>query len=243
MPDPDVTKQPAPGSLARKEPSDAQFVTEPLDKMAPMMHRMLAAWFVAIGVLSVYLLVTKWPDNVMAVRVESKLDSLSRQIQELRAGTQAVDTVDAGEPKSAAGEEMKKPRIGSDEKFFLIAIFGGMLGGAAHGLSSLMNFRGNRRLFRSWSLWYFGLPILGGMMSIIFFMVLQAGLIANSALSQTVNPYGVAALSALVGLFTDEATRKLAEVFKTLFATKEKDNREGKLKPETRSSEEKTKEE
>ncbi len=243
MPDPNDTKQPAPGSLSRKEPTDAHFVTEPLDKMAPMMHRVLAAWFIAIGVLSVYLLVTKWPENTMAVRVESKLDSLSRQIQELRAGAQHSDTVAPGKQEPISGQEIKKPGIGSDEKFFLIAIFGGMLGGAAHGLSSLMNFRGNRRLFRSWSLWYFGLPILGGMMSIIFFMVLQAGLIANAALSQTVNPYGVAALSALVGLFTDEATRKLAEVFKTLFATKEKDNREGKLKPEKSSSEEKTKEE
>lgn len=240
MPEPTDAPPPAPGSLSRKEPSDAQFVTEPLDKMAPLMHRLLAAWFIAIGVLSVYLLVTKWPENAMAIRVESKLDSLSRQIQELRTGTQQPDTAVTEMEPSASEGAIKRPRIGSDEKFFLIAIFGGMLGGAAHGLSSLMNFRGNRRLFRSWSLWYFGLPILGGMMSIIFFMVLQAGLIANAAISQTVNPYGVAALSALVGLFTDEATRKLAEVFKTLFATKEKDTREGKLKPETSSSDEKT---
>lgn len=219
-----------PASLSVKEQDDSAFVTEPLTAMNKLIHRGLALWFTAIGVLTVVMLIRYWPVNEASRRVEDKIDTLTKRVEEIAGGRvdtlqQLVQPVAVNQDSLQKIEEMKEAR--SERRFFLIALLGGMLGGAAHGLSSLMTFRGNRRLFRSWSLWYICMPIVGGMMSIIFFVVLQAGLISNSGMSGAVNPYGVAALSALVGLFTDDATQKLSEVFKTLFATN--DTREGKL--------------
>jgi hypothetical protein len=120
--------------------------------------------------------------------------------------------------------------------FLLIALLAGVLGGSAGGLSSLMDFRGQRRLFRSWALWYFAQPLVAGMIATIFYMVVRAGFFSTETSLQGVNVFGIAAFSGLVGLFTDDATTKLSEVFKTLFASTAKP-REGALHPETKDSE------
>ena len=113
---------------------------------------------------------------------------------------------------------------------FLIAFLAGIVGSTTHGISSLMDFRGNRRLFRSWSLWYFGLPIVGGMVAVVFYIVVRAGFISSNSDANNLNPFGITAVSVMVGLFTDKATTKLAEVFDTMFKTTTK-TREGSLDP------------
>lgn len=115
-----------------------------------------------------------------------------------------------------------------DQVMFILAFLAGIIGSATHGISSLMDFRGNRRLFRSWSLWYFALPIVGGMVAIIFYITVRAGFIAGNNGTENINPFGIAAVSVMVGLFTDKATTKLAEVFDTMFKTTTK-AREGAL--------------
>ena len=71
----------------------------------------------------------------------------------------------------------------------------------------------------SWVLWYFSQPVMGGMFAVVGLAMLKAGLIGNSGV-EMLSPAGVVALSALIGLFIDEFTNKLSEVFKTLFVTK-----------------------
>jgi len=116
-----------------------------------------------------------------------------------------------------------------ERSYLLLTLLFGLLGGSAHGLGSLMDFRGQRRLFRSWTLWYFMIPILGGIMAFIFYVAIRAGLLTADA-TRSINAFGVAAISVLVGLFTDDATNKLAEVFRTMFKTAGKE-REGELSP------------
>jgi hypothetical protein len=50
-------------------------------------------------------------------------------------------------------------------------------------------------------------------------MAVRGGLLAAQASADAVNPYGVAALAGLVGMFSKQATDKLREVFDTLFRT------------------------
>jgi hypothetical protein len=114
-----------------------------------------------------------------------------------------------------------------ERSYLVLTLLFGMLGGSAHGLGSLMGFRGQRRLFRSWTLWYFALPLLGGIMAFIFYVAIRAGLLPTNATS-SMNLYGVGGISVLVGLFTDDATNKLGEVFRTMFRTGGQD-REGAL--------------
>ena len=215
------TDQSPPDDLRFKESDDSKFVTEDLAKMQPLIHRLLAAWFIVVAVFTIVAVLRTWPpggqQSAPAPSGISKGDSTS-EVDSLRK-TASRETV-------LVNESTATP----EQRFLLVALLFGMLGGASHGLASLMDFRGQRRLFRSWSLWYFALPFLGGMMAVIFYVVIRAGLLTGASGTSVdfMNPYGVAAISAVVGLFTDQATNKLGEVFKTLFATSGVD-REGKL--------------
>jgi hypothetical protein len=66
----------------------------------------------------------------------------------------------------------------------------------------------------------------------LFYLVLRGGLIVPSLPSGRatdttllLNPYGIAAISALAGMFSKQATDKLREIFDTLFRTREPVNR------------------
>jgi len=218
-----------PDDLKRKDAldDDAQFFTEELGKMPAIVHRLLAFWHIGVAVLAMWLLYQIWPVPKSAMK--APVDSLPTQRQvsvpDTAAGMAAVaDTLTWRWPWKRRG------LVPFDLVLFTIALCTGAVGGAAHGLSSLMDFRGQRRLFRSWSLWYLALPVLGGLMAFIFVLVLCAGLFPQAGATGAINPYGVAALGALVGLFTDKATRKLSEVLDELFHTRTE--REGKLIPD-----------
>ena len=104
----------------------------------------------------------------------------------------------------------------------LLAVFAGLLGGATHGLASFTGYRGNRRLFDSWAMWYVGLPVIGASMATIFMLVLRAGLLPNREAVAALNPAGVAGVAAMTGLFSDVVSAKLREVLITLFAVQDK---------------------
>jgi len=216
-----------PDDLKMKEGDDSKFVTEELAKMKPTVHRLLAGWFVVVAALCIVTIIRVWPlvsspatgsRPAMAEGLTSKADTLSM-----------VDTVRTVRSQTEAASSL-------DQYYLLIALLFGILGGASHGLASLMDFRGQRRLFSSWSLWYFALPFLGGTLAVIFYVAIRAGLLTGTGeVTESISIYGVAALSAIVGLFTDRATNKLKEVIDTIFATKGKP-RGGQLTPNASSS-------
>jgi hypothetical protein len=87
---------------------------------------------------------------------------------------------------------------------------------------------GNRTLTASWFWWYITRPFLGSALAVIFYAVLRGGFMAGTpADAKAVNPFGVIAIGALVGMFADKASDKLADIFDTLF--KGADTRSGKL--------------
>jgi hypothetical protein len=98
----------------------------------------------------------------------------------------------------------------------LLALIAGALGTFIHIARSYVDFVGNRTLRGSWGAWYLLYPFIGAALALTFYIAIRGGLLATG---MEVNPYGMAALSALVGMFTKQATDKLAEVFSTLFKT------------------------
>jgi hypothetical protein len=105
--------------------------------------------------------------------------------------------------------------------FFVVAAAGG-LGALVHVLRSLYEYVGNHLLKRRWLLMYVLEPYIGSMMALIVYFVLRGGLTTTTASSNDINPYGVAALAALVGMFAREAVDKMRRVFETVFTTAEK---------------------
>jgi hypothetical protein len=104
-----------------------------------------------------------------------------------------------------------------DQQFFVVTALAGAIGAMLHGLRSLSTYIGERYLFRSWIPYYALLPFVGALLATIVYLVLRAGLLPGATSSSQPDPYGIAAIGALVGLFSAQAAEKLKAVFETLF--------------------------
>jgi hypothetical protein len=117
----------------------------------------------------------------------------------------------------------------SDLRLFFTVIAAGALGAMIHTLTSFADYVGNRTLSMSWIWWFILRPPIGIALAMLFYVVLRAGMIVPSLpsassradMSSLLNPYGIAGISALAGMFSKQATDKLREVFDTLFLTRE----------------------
>jgi len=104
-----------------------------------------------------------------------------------------------------------------NEALFLIVMACGSLGTLLRSLRSFYWYAGNRELKWSWASMYFLLPFTGAVLAVIFYLIVRSGMtqpVGNGG------PFGVAAIGALVGLFSEEAVLKLQQVAETVFTPK-----------------------
>jgi hypothetical protein len=80
---------------------------------------------------------------------------------------------------------------------------------------------GNRRLATSWTWWYLLRVFVGSALALLFYFAVRGGFFGADTPENSINPYGIAALAGLVGLFSKQATDKLRELFDTLFRVAE----------------------
>lgn len=126
-------------------------------------------------------------------------------------------------------------RTSFDERLILLVIIAGILGSFVHGATSLADYIGNDNFNRSWTWFYLLRPAIGMSLALVFYFVVRGGFLTTSGGAKDINPYGIAALAGLVGMFSKQATDKLSEVFTTLFRAASgegDDKRSGSLKPE-----------
>lgn len=116
-----------------------------------------------------------------------------------------------------------KLSINEETRLLVLVVFAGALGAYIHALKSVVDYIGNQTYTTSWTLFYITRPFLGTALAVVFYAVVRGGfLVGTPADVRSVNPFGVIALSGLVGMFADRATQKLAEVFDTMFRTDDK---------------------
>lgn len=108
------------------------------------------------------------------------------------------------------------PSLARDTRLFLVVTSIGGLGSLIHVLRSAYEYVGNRRLRRSWLLMYLLEPLVGASLALVVYCVLRGGLTTSMASSGDINPYGVASVAALVGMFSRQTVDKLSIVFNTL---------------------------
>ncbi|HEX7192855.1 MAG TPA: IPT/TIG domain-containing protein [Thermoanaerobaculia bacterium] len=106
--------------------------------------------------------------------------------------------------------------IWNETRLILIVILSGFLGALVYSLRSFFWYTGNRELKWSWLLMYLLVPIVGAMLAVIFYMLLRGGLFSPTTTVADTSPFGFAAIAALVGMFTNQASEKLRSVFETL---------------------------
>ena len=122
-----------------------------------------------------------------------------------------------------------------DERLILLVMIAGILGAFVHGATSLADFAGNDNFNRNWTWFYLLRPVIGMTLALVFYFVIRGGFLTTSGGAKDINPYGIAALAGLVGMFSKQATDKLSEVFTTLFKSSTgqgDDKRSGSLEGE-----------
>jgi hypothetical protein len=111
-----------------------------------------------------------------------------------------------------------------------MVLMAGALGALVGVTRRFLYFAGREELTRrdEWS--YLMRPLQGAALALIVYFTLRGGYLGQDQRAP-VNPYGVAALSALVGLFTRHAVSKLTDVFDTLFGKPREETARIEVKP------------
>lgn len=112
----------------------------------------------------------------------------------------------------------KKFDVSTDTLFFAIVALAGALGGLVHTLRSFSMYVGTRYLRWSWIPFNLLLPVVGALGGTVFYLVFRGGLFSTSTSATDANPFGFAAIAALVGLFSEQAIEKLRHIAKEMFA-------------------------
>ncbi|MBM2821895.1 MAG: putative integral rane protein [Thermoleophilia bacterium] len=105
----------------------------------------------------------------------------------------------------------------SDTALILLVVFASALGSYVHAATSFGDYVGNRELRRSWTWWYLLRFWVGIAIALLFYFALRGGFLVADGSSSDLNPYGIAALAGMTGLFSKQAADKLNEVFVTAF--------------------------
>ncbi len=169
-------------------------------------------------------------DRIQAQLDEGTIDSLDPV---------SVDVITKDQVSRSLAMKIKKARaedtllglqfsLTRELQLLMLALLAGALGSFVHALKSFGDFVGNRTLTASWFWWYITRPFLGAALAAIFYAALRGGFMAGTqADAKSVNQFGVITIGALVGMFADKASDKLADIFDMLF--KGTDTRGGKL--------------
>jgi len=110
-----------------------------------------------------------------------------------------------------------------DRLNLLVSIFAAGVGAMVTTIAGYLEHASEVRDFEvSYVPWYFARPATGMLLGIVYYFVMKGGLFmtVGEVQSTELNPYGIAAVAALVGLFSKQAVEKLREVFETLFITR-----------------------
>jgi hypothetical protein len=108
--------------------------------------------------------------------------------------------------------------LNAEVRLIWLVVTASALGSFIHTATSFVTYAGNRDLAPCWLGWYILRPAIGAALALIFYFAIRGGIFAGSAPEQNLNPFGIAALSGMVGMFSKQATEKLRKVFDTIFS-------------------------
>jgi hypothetical protein len=136
--------------------------------------------------------------------------------------------------------QTKLGSINRELDLLLLVLLAGFLGSFLHVAQSYSDYVGNRAIKRSWAWWYCFRPFIGGGLAVVFYAAIRGGFMAiaagSSAKASELNPFGLVAMGALVGMFSKAATMKLGEVFDTIFKLEKPEESKDKLAAAPRTS-------
>lgn len=223
--EPAAAEPDGPGQIGADGPPDGPQADRGCGPPPPLQPRKTNEWWMVVigtvllftfGLALIASLINLWPAIESFTNAAAATSSKS-----------ATNTAAAGTPAAATHYTVRlllgtvKVKTTSGTSLLLVVVITGALGSAIHMLTSFADFVGNRRLFKSWIAWYLLRPVIGAGLAVLIYIALRGGFFSGNLQSGEVNPYGVAALGGLAGLFSQQAADKLKEVFETLFRVSE----------------------
>lgn len=127
----------------------------------------------------------------------------------------------SGDPTQQLDLLLAQVAVSDEVRLLLIVAMAGALGAMVHTLRSFYWYVGNRTLLWSWVAKYMLLPVVGATLSLVFYLVVRGGFFSTEATVDTTSPFGFAALSGLVGMFSEQAVLKLKRVAETMLEAPE----------------------
>ncbi len=156
----------------------------------------LLAFNVALGVVAIYLVFVIWP-----------------------TGT----NLNTDRTVSAFG--IFPLALNAETTYILMVVFASIIGATVQAIGSIAQHCSKCDLTSPWAVWYFTRPMVGAGLALALYFVIRGGLLNLSTDASALSIYGIAGLSGIVGMFTNQATLKLRDVAETLLSTKEVEQR------------------
>jgi len=137
------------------------------------------------------------------------------------AGMQATNA-ETHEPSDFRQHVTNWPRaLREDVRYLLLVLIMGTMGGTLYGMIALCHHLAMRDFKSEWQLWYWFRPPLGAGLALLLYLTTRGGFLTLSEQPNSLTLCSTAALAGLCGMFSEQASKKLAEVFKTLFRTED----------------------
>jgi hypothetical protein len=194
---------------------------------------------ICISIVSVYLsicivillvlLCLLWPNHSTCTpKAMDTKDSPARLTDPNHDGTVVNELTDTETPNS--NSQKSNSTISSPPEQCLMSclqIVGlvliiGALGACLHGITSL-GFHCSRKDFGpEWTFWYLYRPLVGALLALIFYLIINGGLVSQVDINKENKFFLLLGLSGLIGLFSKQALIKLRMIFDAIFAS-EKD--------------------
>jgi len=196
---------------APRNPETSETPEGVIDPAPPAVIKTVGIYFFALSILLLYLLITTWP------------------VPEY-AGT-------AFRPVNIFGFSH---HWAPERHLMFTVMIAGAMGSLAHSLTSFADYVGNRKLSLSW-IWFLILRVpVGIAIALLFYFVVRGGILIPTVQIQPqnalpldttmkINPFAIAGFAALAGMFSKQATDKLAAVFDVVFAMKDPVDRKAPL--------------
>jgi hypothetical protein len=166
--------------------------------MSPHERRRLGLMLLMLPLLLITQIVALWP-SALAATLEGR-----------------------GQPVTVWLFGVERMTLSPDGSLLLLAALVGALASLAEVSFRFATNAGRDELSSRWTWSYVLRPMQGAVLAVAAYFTLRAGLVGSSS-TGPLNPYGIASLAALVGLFTRQAFQKLKGVFNSLWGVDDLD--------------------
>lgn len=188
-------------------------------------------WIVLVAIVALAVLVALWSRGAKIAVVGVFLFATPVLITLLLVEVwPVVEKVADGQFKEMAGATIHADVLGFDANFtpdlsyLAMVILVGMLGSFIHTATSFATYVGNGTFGHSWIWWYALRPFTGAALALLLYFAVLGGLVSlsdatGSVSAGDINPYGIAAIAGLAGMFSKTVADKLQDVFEALFTS------------------------